>query len=67
MQQNSSKLITYFVNMAVHHYSRQMIKDKNNRENKIKYYRCWVEDMKDVLEGHDININQFKQKLNEFI
>ena len=53
--------------MAVHHYSRQMIKDKNNRENKIKYYRCWVEDMKDVLEGHDININQFKQKLNEFI
>lgn len=61
----TNQLFNYFYNLIMHDYGNAYLKNKIDREVKISYYKCWLQDMNDTLILNNINIQQFKLKLNE--
>jgi ribosomal protein S4 len=57
--------IDSFIKMATDHFKNSYLKNKQDREVKIKYYKCWLQDMDDLMRINQIDIKQFKIKLNE--
>jgi len=50
-------MIEYYYNLANYHYSKCFTKNKTI-DDKERYFRCWVNDMTELLNKH--RIDKFK-------
>lgn len=59
IQSNDVDMFLYFQDMANRHYHSSFIRDKEDTRNQETYYKCWVNDMRDILIDYQIDTETF--------
>ena len=49
----------YLTTLAMRHYKSSFIRNKDDNHNKETYFKCWIDDMSNILTGYNINQTDF--------
>ena len=60
MKDLNQNLTQTMLDLARRHYNTfNMSRNKGTKDDKEKYYKCWVNDMYNILHDYNINIETF--------